>query len=89
MPIANIIDNRTNRYNAEVSVVFEDSSHDNGITGSSIYRDAEMQDDSVDYFCIARTTISAAIIYATKWNHDITMYLYDIGSNPPCDIETI
>ena len=81
MPIANIIDNRTNRYNSEVSVVFDDS---------IIYRAAEPQNHSVNYFGIARTTISAAIIYATKWTQDITIYLYDIESNNHyCDIETI
>lgn len=87
MPVSNIIDRRTNIYNVEVMVIFEDSWHDNDIEGGTKFE----QIDKVDYIGIELTTIETAIKYAAQeWpNHYVTLYLYDVGTENYIDYNTI
>lgn len=76
MPIANIVDCRTNRYNINVMVVFEDSWHDNCIKDATQFNFV----DNIDYLGIKETTVERAIKFANKrFTNEVTLYLYDVG----------
>ena len=75
--ICNIVDNRTNRYNVNVDVVFQPSQHDNNIDGAtqfawgkSDFRRHGMRD----------TTIVTAVEQGQFWDFPVTLYLYDLGT---------
>ena len=79
MPVTNIIDNRTNKYDVNIMVIFEDSWHDNTIKGASQFNDSI---DDIDYLGIKRTTIASALRYAQEHiSSEVTLYIYDIGCN--------
>jgi hypothetical protein len=78
MPIVNIIDHRTNKYNIKVDVVFEPSCHDNSISEATKFNWSE--EFMVD--ALYETTIEDSIKYAEKYKTPTTMFLYDSGSKP-------
>ena len=86
MPVANIIDNRTNHYKVDVSIVYEFSWQDNCINGATQFTEE-------DYLCkyIETTTISYAIAFANQnWPENaITLFLHDIGYEDYKDHDTI
>lgn len=81
MSIANIMDKRSNKLNVAVDVIFESSFHDNSVQGSTQFD--EVEPDVCLYHQVKFTTIKAAIQYANDtWpDANITMFLYDIGSD--------
>ena len=81
MPIANIIDRRTNKYNVDVLAIFEPSCHDNITQGATAFEYLKEEDCDTHYDEIPATTISNAIEYAQKWSYPMTLFLYDVGSN--------
>lgn len=85
MPVCNIVDNRSNTFMVDVSVVFENSWQDNVIDGSTKFEES-------DYLClyVRNTTIDIAIRYAAqKWKQPVTLYLYDVNSDVYYDFDTI
>lgn len=83
MPVSNIIDRRTNKYNVNCLVIFEESWHNNSIEGATQFND---DTEHVLYLCVKSTTIQKAIKYINKnYEHDITIFLYDVNDNEhPC-----
>lgn len=77
MPISNIIDRRSNKYNVNIFAVYEDSCHDNECLDSTQFE----EQDVVYVLMIKETTIDNAIQYARqKWHYQpVTLYLYDLG----------
>lgn len=71
--IANIIDNRTNKYNVNIDAVFEPSWHDNSIENATQFP----QINSIMYEELTATTVQAAINHASQWLYPITFFLYD------------
>ncbi len=80
MPVSNIIDSRTNKYNVNCSVILEESWHDSSIDGGTRFIPGD-SDDDIMYIGIANTTIEEAISYVNNIKSQITMFLYDIGVN--------
>lgn len=83
MPISNIIDRRTNYYNYNVSVIFEESWHD--VDGGTKFQIFEVNTlGGIDYIGIHEITIELAIKYKNQqWDRPVTLYLYDIEINNP------
>lgn len=79
MPIRNIDDRRSNRYNVKVMVIFIDSSKDNWREGASQFPFR----NAINYLRIGETTIADAIGYINQEypNDDITMRLFDLDVN--------
>lgn len=88
MPLANIIDRRTNHYNINIMAIYESSCHDNNAVGASQFPDCGPKRE-LTYFGIAKTKLSKAVKYAKRWNVPVTLYIYDIGSNNNYDIEEL
>jgi hypothetical protein len=81
MPVSNIIDSRTNKYNVNCAVILEESNHDNSIEGATQFEYGDSEDE-IMYLGIANTTIEEAIYYVNKnIKSQVTLYLYDIGLN--------
>lgn len=78
MPIANIIDKRSNSYNVNVSVAYEPSWHDNTCQNATQFDEPDSVDFDIEI--IANTTVGEAIAHATKWPELVTLYIYDIGA---------
>lgn len=75
MPVANIIDHRSNTANINVYAVFEPSWHDNSCPAATQF--AQTDDDwTVEE--LANTTVEQAIAYANaQWMAiPVTVYLY-------------
>lgn len=86
MPVANIVDHRTNSYNVNVMAIFEDSYHDNVVKDATQF---EVIDD-IMYLGIKETTIEKAIMYATTYiKSRVTLYLYNVGEENYSDYDTI
>jgi hypothetical protein len=90
MPIANIVDHRTNKYDVEVDCAFEPSWHDSSIKGATKFTKPKSKKEFyID--SLNKTTIEDAINYINNNNRykdiAITMFLYDAGSNPCGDEE--
>lgn len=88
MPIVNIVDHRSNKYDVEIDVVAEPAWHDNSIKGSSQFK----KPNSKKEFYIDglnKTTLQDAINYINNNNRyndiPVTIFLYDAGSNPTGD----
>ena len=75
MPICNIIDRTTNNCNCDISVIYDDSWHDNGVYGARQFEVYEPNTPpNIDYLGITKTTIELAIKYANqRWDHPITL----------------
>ena len=88
MPICNIIDRRTNKYDVNVMAIYEDSWHDNSCPNSTRFKDTG---DGVSYLGIGETTVDHAIQYARqRWpTQALTLFLYDLGVNNYVDHKTI
>jgi len=88
MPVANIVDNRSNQYDVTVDVVLELSSHNNSIKGATQFSKSKNKFTIDD---LNKTTIEDAINHVNqKFKNDaITLYLYDAGSSPAEDYEDI
>jgi hypothetical protein len=82
MPVVNIVDHRTNKYNVEVDAVFEPAWHDNSIKGSTKFNKTKDKDFFIEG--TNKTTVEDAIDYINQRFKKIpvTMYLYDSGSGP-------
>jgi hypothetical protein len=79
MPVVNVIDHRSNRYDVAIDVVFEPSFCDNSIPNATQFR----WDDSFHVDSVQATTFEKAISYANKkFKGPVTMYIYDFGSKP-------
>lgn len=91
MPVVNIIDQRSNKHNVDITAIFEDAWHDNSCTDATQFKVIEgMGDDTCLYLCIGKTTVNKAIIYANeKIKSDVTLYLYDQNSNNYVDYSYI
>ena len=86
MPVVNIVDKRTNPYDIQVQAIFENTCHDNSISGATQF---PWREDLV-CFSVGNTTIERAIQYASeKWSWPITLYIYDSNSKNHCDIPSI
>ena len=72
--IANVIDNRTNKYDVRCDVAFEPSWHDNTIQGATQF----WRTRSFSYDELRNTTIVQAIEFAQKWDEAVTMFVYDV-----------
>jgi hypothetical protein len=87
MPVSNIVDRRTNSYNVNCMVVFEESWHDNSIDGSTQFNDEK---EEIMCLYIKSTTVGKAIKYANlNYKLDITMFIYDLDEKECCDYDTI
>jgi len=75
MPIANIIDKRTNSYDTRCDCIFEPSCHDNDIEDAAQFDWSE----EITYEELLGTTVYSALVFAEQWNSPVTMFLYDIG----------
>ena len=78
MPLANIVDDRTNRYNINCTVVAEHSSHDNGIDGATQF--SVKDQDKLLYHEFGTTTIVDAVNWANQQSCPVTLFLYDSAS---------
>ena len=89
MTIVNIVDHRTNKYDTEIDLVIEPAFHDNSIKGATQFKKSKSKGFNVDG--INKTTVEDAIDFANQKykNKEVTLYLYDLGSNPigPIDIK--
>lgn len=87
MPISNIVDRRSNEYDVRCDVVFEPSSHDNSIEGSTQF-DQPTHDNvrgGTQIITVEKkynTTIFEMHRTADKWGYPITAYIYDPGTAP-------
>lgn len=63
MPICNIVDHRSNKFQTEVMAIYEDSWHDNSIDGATKFKPT---DDNVMYLGIEKTTVEYAIQYVNQ-----------------------
>ena len=72
--IANIIDERTNKYDVRCDVAFEPSWHDNSIEGATQFYRVRV----FSYEQLQNTTIVQAIEFANQWDCSVTMYVYDV-----------
>ena len=79
MPICNIVDDRSNKYNVVCSVIFQHSCHDNRRSEATQFKEK----DNILYLGIQETTIVDAIAYIKQDYPDpeITMFLYDPNLN--------
>jgi len=74
--IGNIVDNRKNKYNVNVTAIFEPSRHDNSCKDATQFTDI----DAPDYFCyheIESTTVTEACNWASQKEVYVTIYLYN------------
>lgn len=78
MPIANIIDNRSNRYDVNIDAIFEPSCSDNSVKGATVFN----IERKFFYDQLYKTTVISAINFAKKWDIPVTLYMYNPGSNP-------
>lgn len=89
MPVANIIDKRTNKYDVICQAIFESSWHDNVVAGATRFPTDEPADECL-YFCIGRVTVGRAIEFAQeKWEIPVTLYLYDVTEDNHIDIREL
>lgn len=72
--IANIVDERSNKYNVNCDVAFEPSCQDNSIEGATQFGWGSR---TFTYDQLTHTTIVQAIEYAQQWDFPVTMYVYD------------
>lgn len=72
--IANVIDNRTNKFDVRCDVAFEPSWHDNTIKGATQF----WRTRSFTYEEKRNTTIAQAIEFAREWDFAVTMFVYDV-----------
>ncbi len=77
MPIANIVDKRTVKYNAEIDAIYEPSFNDNCIKGATQF---EKCDADFCYKETQNTTVAEAIAAMADVHFPVTLYLYDGGS---------
>ena len=88
MPLHNIIDKRSNRYNVNVMCIFEDAWHDN-----CKYDKKLPEEDQLMYLGIANTTIASALGFVAQEYPQalVTMYLCDVdpNTNNAIDYKTI
>ena len=89
MPVANISDHRTNKVCADVMAIIEDSWHDNTCDNATQFNYPPWEKE-VSGLSIARTTIADVIAYVNQtYEHDITLYLHDLGTVGFDDYQTI
>jgi len=67
-------------------IVFEDSCHDNCVIGSSQF---PHHDKDVDYLGFKETSIEEGLKFGSKIQNDITMYIYDLGTDNYSDYQSI
>ena len=84
MPVANILDCRSCKYDVNVDVVFEPSFHDNTADGATQFEDdgPELDEGEFEIDELVDTTVSKAIEYAKKFSIPVTVFLYDKGFRP-------
>ena len=84
MPLANIVDHRSNKYCIKVDAVFEPSWHDNSIKDKHKTTTQFPIPETDEFHCedLNKTTVVEAIEYANRWEQPVTLYLYDYGSYP-------
>lgn len=90
MPVVNIVDNRTNKYDIEIDAVFEPAYNDNSIKGATKFKKSptkkEFYIDSLN-----KTTLQDAINYINDKqkfkNIPVTIFIYDSGSSPTGDCD--
>jgi len=75
MPVSNIVDYRTNKYNILCDVVIEASCHDNSIAGATHFE----WTDEVGYSEALNTDIQTALEHCRKFKECVTLFLYDVG----------
>lgn len=90
MPIVNVVDHRTNKYDVNVDVVAEPAYHDNSIKGATKFTKPKSKKEFyVD--SLNKTTLEDAINYINNKQKfkdiPITIFLYDAGSNPASDCD--
>lgn len=87
MPVANVIDKRTNKYDVVCQAIFEACWHDNTIGGATKFPSGN---DECLYFCIGHVTIGRAIEFAReKWTVPVTLFLYDVTADNCVDIQEL
>lgn len=76
MPVVNVVDRRTNKYDVRCDVVYEPAWHDNSITGATKFKKTE------HFSCdkIYDTTIQNVL--KKDFDEEVTLFLYDFGSKP-------
>ncbi len=77
MPLANIVDRRSNEYYVRCDVVFEPSCNDNSIKGASQFD----EETELDVMYVDNIGIYSMIEWANKWQGPVTAFLYDVGTN--------
>ena len=79
--LANIVDNRTNKYNINIHAVTEHSAHDNSIKGATKFSWDDEKECLCD--CLHNSTIKGAVDWANGYNCPVTLYLYDQTNECP------
>ena len=90
MPIVNIVDRRTNKYDVNVDAVIEPAWHDNSVKDATQFKKPKMKKEFyID--SLNKTTIEDAINHINdKQKYQdipITIFIYDAGSNPTLSCE--
>jgi hypothetical protein len=85
--LGNIIDHRNDPTNPNIDAVFEPSINDDGRRAGGVrHFDYDYTVASGAYFAVTwqyHTTVRAAVMRAeTEWPFEVTIYVYDLGSNP-------
>ena len=76
MTVANIIDNRSNKYNVHVGLcIIEPSSNDNAIKGATHFHDVE--NAVYAYHEKYNMTINQLIVEFQEIDDNVTLFLYD------------
>ena len=87
MPITNIVDKRTNKYNVDVMAIFEDSWHNDSSENTLQFN---ITNNGIEYIGIRKTTITRAIKYAEQHiSSDVTLFIYDVGVENYVDYDYI
>lgn len=84
MPIANIIDNRTNKYHWKfIDAIVEPIWQDNSVKGSDIF-DEEISGEILKTVSSYNENVSVSLEQAVNWaqnfKYPVTLYLYDVGT---------
>lgn len=77
MPVANIVDKRTNKYDVVCEIIYEPSCQDNKCKGATQFE----RHDHVFYEELPKGTIAEAIKHCEQYEGGITLYLYDLETN--------
>lgn len=87
MPVSNIVDKRTNKYDVNCMIVLENSWHDNSIEGATQFDESE---EDITCIYIKQTTVQRAIACVNlHYKIHITVFLYDVHDDEHFDYQTI